>query len=173
MLKINRIVKNVCFHVIPCIHFPVPEDTEEDIKYAKIEKKNPAQKRKNNIFEYLNNDAKKNKWRSLLGNTVSPYDDTGRSSAIDSATSNYNNAKEKVQKIYVCSSKQVNMTKIFPDTFLACLSLIKLHLEIEMKKLFEYRKVLALGATPDAWCKNYIYQSTIHSLWANFTRKEI
>ena len=42
------------------------------------------------------------------------------------------------------------MTKIFPDTFLACLSLIKLHLEIEMKKLFEYRKVSALGATPDA-----------------------
>lgn len=39
----------------------VPEDTEEDIKYPKIEKKNPAQKRKNNIFEYLNNDAKKNK----------------------------------------------------------------------------------------------------------------
>ena len=124
----------------------VPEDTEEEIENRKIEKKQPPQKRKNNIFEYLNNDAKKNKWRSLLGNTVSPYDDTGRSSAIDSAASNYNDAKEKVPKIYVCS-KQVNMTKIFPDTFLACLSLVKLHLEIEIKKLFESRKVWALGAT--------------------------
>ena len=38
----------------------VPEDTEEEIENRKIEKK-PPQKRKNNIFEYLNNDAKKNK----------------------------------------------------------------------------------------------------------------
>ena len=35
----------------------------------------------------------------FLGNPVSPYDDAGRSSAIDRAASNYNDAKEKVKKI--------------------------------------------------------------------------
>ena len=35
----------------------------------------------------------------FLGNTVSPYNDVGRSSAIDRTASNYNYAKEKVQKI--------------------------------------------------------------------------
>ena len=35
----------------------------------------------------------------FLGNNVSPFEDAGRSSAIDRTASNYNNAKEKVQKI--------------------------------------------------------------------------
>ena len=35
----------------------------------------------------------------FLGNTVSPLDDIGRSSAIDRTASNYNDAKEKVKKI--------------------------------------------------------------------------
>ena len=35
----------------------------------------------------------------FLGNTVSPFEDAGRSSAIDRTASNYNDAKEKVQKI--------------------------------------------------------------------------
>ena len=34
-----------------------------------------------------------------MSNTVSPYDDAGRSSAMDRTASNYNDAKEKVQKI--------------------------------------------------------------------------
>ena len=38
----------------------IPEETEE-IREQKIEKKEPAQKRKSKIFEYLNNDAKRNK----------------------------------------------------------------------------------------------------------------
>ena len=38
----------------------IPEETEE-IREQKIEKKEPAQKRKKKIFEYLNNDAKRNK----------------------------------------------------------------------------------------------------------------
>ena len=33
------------------------------------------------------------------GNTVSPFNDVGISSAIDRTASNYNNAREKVQKI--------------------------------------------------------------------------
>ena len=33
-----------------------------------------------------------------LGETVSPCDDTGRSSAVDRTASNYNYAKEKVKK---------------------------------------------------------------------------
>ena len=35
----------------------------------------------------------------FLGNTVSPLDEVGRSSAIDRTASNYNDAKEKVKKI--------------------------------------------------------------------------
>ena len=37
--------------------------------------------------------------KAFLGNTVSPYDNAGRSSAIDRTASSYNDAKEKVQKI--------------------------------------------------------------------------
>ena len=39
----------------------VPEETEEEIEKPKVGKKQPPSKRKNNIFEYLNNDAKRNK----------------------------------------------------------------------------------------------------------------
>ena len=35
----------------------------------------------------------------FLGNPASPYDDAGRSSAVDRTASNYNDAKEKVKKI--------------------------------------------------------------------------
>ena len=35
----------------------------------------------------------------FLGNTVSPYDDAGRSSAIDRTASIYNNLKEKIKKL--------------------------------------------------------------------------
>ena len=34
----------------------------------------------------------------FLGNTISPLDDVGRSSAIDRTASNYNDAKEKVDQ---------------------------------------------------------------------------
>ena len=37
--------------------------------------------------------------RVFLGNTVSPYNNASRSSAIDKAASNCNDAKEKVKKI--------------------------------------------------------------------------
>ena len=39
----------------------VPEETEEEIKKSKVGKKTTLPKRKNNIFEYLNNNAKRNK----------------------------------------------------------------------------------------------------------------
>ena len=39
----------------------VPEETEEKIEKPKVGKKQPLPKRKNNIFEYLNNDVKRNK----------------------------------------------------------------------------------------------------------------
>ena len=38
-------------------------------------------------------------YKVFIGNTVSPYDDAGRSSAIDRTASNYNDTKEKVNKI--------------------------------------------------------------------------
>ena len=74
----------------------VPEEKEE----IKEPKKEPAQKRKNNIFDYLNNDAKEISDKVFLGNTVSPYDNIGRLSAINRTTSNYNDAKEKVKENY-------------------------------------------------------------------------
>ena len=37
--------------------------------------------------------------RIFLGETLNPYDDARRSTAIDRTASNYNDAKEKVQKI--------------------------------------------------------------------------
>ena len=37
--------------------------------------------------------------KAFLGNTVSPFEDAGGSSAINRTASNCNNAKEKVQKI--------------------------------------------------------------------------
>ena len=37
--------------------------------------------------------------RNTLGDTLNPIDDARRSTAIDRRTSNYNDAKEKVQKI--------------------------------------------------------------------------
>ena len=39
----------------------VPEETEEEIEKHKVGKKQTPPKRKNNTFEYLNNDAKRNK----------------------------------------------------------------------------------------------------------------
>ena len=37
--------------------------------------------------------------KAFLGNTASPYYDTGKSSAIDRTASTYNDAKEKVKRI--------------------------------------------------------------------------
>ena len=37
--------------------------------------------------------------RNFLGETLNPYEDTRRSTVIDRTASNYNDAKEKVQKI--------------------------------------------------------------------------
>ena len=73
----------------------VPEEKEE----IKEPKREPAQKRKNNIFDYLNNDAKEISDKVFLWNTVSPYDNIGRLSAINRTASNYNDAKEKVKEI--------------------------------------------------------------------------
>ena len=39
----------------------IPEETEEEIEKPKVGKKQTPPKRKNNIFEYLNNNAKRNK----------------------------------------------------------------------------------------------------------------
>ena len=39
----------------------VPEETEEEVEKPKVRKKQTPPKRKNNIFEYLNNNAKRNK----------------------------------------------------------------------------------------------------------------
>ena len=37
--------------------------------------------------------------RNTLSDTLNPFDDTRRSTAIDRATSNYNDVKKKVQEI--------------------------------------------------------------------------
>ena len=51
---------------------------------------------------------------------------------------------------------------------------IKCHLETEMKKLFESRKVYASGsALPTLYVRDHIHKSTVHSVWANTTRQEL
>ena len=54
--------------------------------------------------------------KNTLGNTVNPVDDIRRSTAIDRTTSNYNDAKEKVQK-YVISLKWENTMQTWQNIF--------------------------------------------------------
>ena len=49
--------------------------------------------------------------KNTLGDTLNPYNDARRSIAIDRTTSNYNDAKEKVQKI----RNLINMGKYDTD----------------------------------------------------------
>ena len=53
----------------------------------------------------------------FLGNTVSPFDDAGRSSAIHRTAPNYNNAQEKVKKVRELINTgryDENIAKYFP-----------------------------------------------------------
>ena len=50
--------------------------------------------------------------RNFLGETLNPYDDAHRSTAIDRTASNYNDAKEKV--------KTGNMMQTWPNTHRDC-----------------------------------------------------
>ena len=63
--------------------------------------------------------------KNTLGDTLNPYNDARRSIAIDRTTSNYNDAKEKVQKI----RDFINMGKY--DTDLAKYIPGLLHLAIQ------------------------------------------
>ena len=51
----------------------------------------------------------------FLGNTVSPYDDIGKSSAIDRIASNYDDIKEKVKKLENWSVRE-DMTRTLSNT---------------------------------------------------------
>ena len=56
--------------------------------------------------------------REIRDSTASPYDNTGRSSAIDRTASNYNDAKEKVKKIRELVSTgryDKDISKYIPD----------------------------------------------------------
>ena len=54
--------------------------------------------------------------RAFLGQTVSPYENGGRSSAIDRTASNYDDAKEKVKKIseLISTGKHLNIEDRVP-----------------------------------------------------------
>ena len=56
----------------------------------------------------------------FLGQNVSPFDNAGESDAIDRTASNYNDAKEKVQKIRNLLKQQIMML-ILLNTFLVFL----------------------------------------------------
>ena len=58
-----------------------------------------------------------------LGDTLNPYEDARGSIAIDRTASNYNDAKEKVQKKKTLS-KLVGMIRILQNTYLAFSSLL-------------------------------------------------
>ena len=54
--------------------------------------------------------------KNTLGDTLNPIDDIRRSTVIDRTTSNYNDAKEKVQK-YVISLKWENTMQTWQNIF--------------------------------------------------------
>ena len=63
--------------------------------------------------------------KNTLGETLNPYNDARRSTAIDRTTSNYNNAKEKVQKI----KDLINMGKYDADLVKYIQSLLELAIQ--------------------------------------------
>ena len=63
--------------------------------------------------------------KNTLGNTLNPYHDARRSTAINRTTSNYNNAKEKVQKI----RELINMGKYDADLAKYILGLLDLAIQ--------------------------------------------
>ena len=58
--------------------------------------------------------------RNYLGETLSPYDNARRSTAIDRTTSNYNDKKEKVKKIELMNTGNTMLT--WPNIYLDCLN---------------------------------------------------
>ena len=58
-----------------------------------------GEKRKLKIFDYSEQDTRKNRNWNKPGRTVSPFDSIGSSSDINRTASNFLNASEKVQKI--------------------------------------------------------------------------
>ena len=58
--------------------------------------------------------------RVFLGQTVSPFENAGNSSAIDRMTSNYTDAKEKIQKIKELINTE-NITRTLPNLSLESL----------------------------------------------------
>ena len=70
-------------------------DETEEIEEPKKEKKT-HKKEKIISFSISITMQREIRDKAFLGNTVSPYNDPGRSSAIDRTASNYNNVKEKI-----------------------------------------------------------------------------
>ena len=70
---------------------------DETIKEKPQIKKPRKKKSTSNVFDYINQNAKRHK--NTLESTLNPTNDIRRSTAIDRTTSNYNDAKEKIQKI--------------------------------------------------------------------------
>ena len=87
------------------------QEEDEEIKNEEVQKEpeiknGRANKREtsgNNIFDYINKNAKRISInisnRNTLGDTLNPIDDARWLTAIDRTTWNYNDTKEKVQKI--------------------------------------------------------------------------
>ena len=77
----------------------VPGETEEEIEKLKIGKNSLLKKEKIIFLNTYITMQREISDKVFLGNTVSPFKDAGRSSAIDRTLSNYNDAKEKFQKM--------------------------------------------------------------------------
>ena len=78
-----------------------------------------GEKRKLKIFDYSEQDTRKNRNWNKPGRTVSPFDSIGSSSDINRTASNFLNASEKVQKIKKNLLRQENdadIAKNMPET---------------------------------------------------------
>ena len=74
-----------------------------------------GEKRKLKIFDYSEQDTRKNRNWNKPGRTVSPFDSIGSSSDINRTASNFLNASEKVQKIKKNLLRQENDADIAKD----------------------------------------------------------
>ena len=83
------------------------EEIEENVKKTKPEKNNNSKKEKITYSNIQIMMQGKISDKVTLGDTLNPYEDAQRSTAIDSTVSNYNDAKEKAQKIrdLICTGR--------------------------------------------------------------------
>ena len=122
------------------------------IKRKKRKKQNnQCRKEKVEYFSTYKKMQREIRHKVSLRQTVFPYKNVGRSSAIDRTTSNYNDAKEKVKK----SRELINTTRYDEDIAKYIPGLLELKLQGMLEDIDTREKVLILPTL--AW-KNLVFK---------------